>query len=91
MHKEATLRSLFNLSHSEAAILKGLLDGKTLEQCAQARGVAVSTARSQLSSIFVKTNTNHQAQLVAVAKSLPVVTLAAGPHERPGGKDWFVV
>ena len=34
---------------------------------------------------------HHQAQLVAVAKSLPVVTLAAGPHERAGGKGWFVV
>lgn len=71
-HAEATLRRLFGLSKSEAALLKGLLAGKTVEQCAQARGVAISTVRSQLSSIFLKTNTTHQAQLIAVAKALPV-------------------
>lgn len=79
-HREATLRSLFNLSQSEAAILKGLLDGKTLEQCAQARGVAVSTARSQLKSIFGKTNTTSQAHLMAVAKALPVTTVRDDEH-----------
>lgn len=75
-HEEGTLRSLFGLSHSEAAILSGLLSGMTLEQCAQARGVAVSTARSQLKSIFGKTNTTSQAQLMVVAQTLPVTTAA---------------
>lgn len=72
-HDEATLGLLFGLSHSEAAILKGLLTRKTLEQCARSRGVALSTARSQLKSIFRKTNTSSQVQLMVVAKALPVI------------------
>lgn len=88
-HDEIMLRALFGLSRSEAAILKGLLDGKTLEQCAQSRGVATSTARSQLSSIFSKTNTTHQAQLISVAKALPVTTIRR--DEGPCGDDWIMV
>ena len=88
-HAEATLRALFGLSRSEAAILRGMLMGSTLEQCAASRGVALSTVRSQLSSIFGKTGTTHQAQLVALARSLPA--LAARLPDGPCGNDWVMV
>lgn len=88
-YDEKTLRALFGLSKSEAALLKRMLAGKTIEQCARERGVAVCTARSQLSSIFAKTNTTHQAQLIAVAKTLPVTTIRHG--DGPAGDDWVMV
>lgn len=77
-HDEAVLRSLFGLSPSEGATLKELLSGKSVEQCAQARGVAVSTVRSHLKSIFSKTNTTRQAQLMVVAQALPTRAATCG-------------
>ena len=69
-----TLRLLFGLSQAEADVLGGLLAGRTLEQCARLRGVALSTVRTQLASIFAKTGTSCQAQLIAAARALPART-----------------
>jgi diguanylate cyclase (GGDEF)-like protein len=70
-YSEGNLRALFELSGAEASLLKELLSGKRLEECAEARGTTIGTARTQLKSIFVKTGTTSQGQLIAVAKALP--------------------
>ena len=62
---EASLRSRFCLTPAEAQIALGIADGKTLAAVAEVRGVSVSTARAQLKSVFVKTGTHRQAELVA--------------------------
>jgi DNA-binding CsgD family transcriptional regulator len=43
-----------------------LVDGKTLRHASEALDVGYSTVRSQLLSIFEKTGTSRQAELVAM-------------------------
>jgi DNA-binding CsgD family transcriptional regulator len=61
---EASLRSRFCLSPAEAQIALGIAKGETLAEIAKARSVSVSTARGQLKSVFAKTGTHRQAELV---------------------------
>jgi DNA-binding CsgD family transcriptional regulator len=63
---QASLRSWFMLTPAEAQIALGIAEGKTIATIAKMRGVAVSTARGQLKSVFVKTGTHRQAELVAL-------------------------
>ncbi|CAM5179980.1 hypothetical protein CDEF62S_04350 [Castellaniella defragrans] len=60
------LRALFKLSQREAELACALLDGLSLRETADRRGVGVTTLRSQLASLFVKTGTSRQGQLVAL-------------------------
>ena len=64
---QASLRSRFVLTPAEAQIALGIAEGKTLAAIAEMRNVAVSTARDQLKSVFAKTGTHRQAELVAFA------------------------
>jgi DNA-binding CsgD family transcriptional regulator len=61
---EASLRSRFCLTPAEAQIALGIADGETLAAIAESRGVSVSTARGQLKSVFAKTGTHRQAELI---------------------------
>ena len=70
---EASQRSRFCLTPAEVKIALGIADGKTLATVAEERGVSVSTVRTQLKSVFVKTGTHRQAELVA---------LLVGPRNR---------
>jgi DNA-binding CsgD family transcriptional regulator len=63
---QASLSSRFLLTPAEAQIALGIADGETLAAIAEARGVSVSTARTQLKSVFAKTGTHRQAELVAL-------------------------
>ena len=60
------LAKAFGLSAAEARLASGLLGGASLEASALKFGVAKETARNQLKSVFEKTNTHRQAQLVAL-------------------------
>lgn len=60
------LRDLFQLSQREADLACALLDGLSLQEAANRRAVAITTLRSQLASLFVKTGTSRQGQLVAL-------------------------
>ena len=62
----ASLRSRFMLTPAEVQVALGIAEGETLAAIAKMRGVAVSTARGQLKSIFAKTGTHRQAELVAL-------------------------
>jgi DNA-binding CsgD family transcriptional regulator len=63
------LDALFDLSPSEARLALTLASGSTLKQAATEAGIQLSTARSYLESIFRKTGTHQQSQLVALLKS----------------------
>ena len=63
------LRALFDLSPAEAKLAVALSSGHTLKQAAADANVRFSTARSYLESIFRKTGTHQQSQLVALLKS----------------------
>lgn len=55
---------LFGLSSAEVALLSQLVGGGTVLSASIVLGISESTARTQLHSIFVKTGTHRQADLV---------------------------
>jgi DNA-binding CsgD family transcriptional regulator len=70
---EQVLMALFRLSRIEAQVAMGLMEGLSLEEIASRRGVRPSTLKSQLDSVFRKTDTSSQRALVRLLGSLPPV------------------
>jgi len=62
---DATLIELFGLTRAEAALAVCLVRGQSINEAAAALGISRNTARTQLSSIFARTGTNRQPQLVS--------------------------
>jgi DNA-binding CsgD family transcriptional regulator len=62
--RKERLRMLFGLTPAEAAFAMEIVKGDGRRAAAQRRGIACSTARTHLSSIFEKTGTRRQAELV---------------------------
>ena len=60
------LRRAFNLTYREAQTAIAIADGHGLQAAADAMGVALTTARSQLQQAFAKTGVGHQAELAAL-------------------------
>lgn len=67
---EGLLRELYGLTAAEARLARMLADGRDLGEAADALGVAVSTARTQLKAVFAKTGTGRQAQLAVLLAGL---------------------
>ncbi|GAA5786232.1 helix-turn-helix transcriptional regulator [Chitiniphilus shinanonensis] len=67
----AMLAMLFGLSEAEAALTVGLCKGESLETLAETRNVTLNTLRTQLKSVFNKTGTRRQAELVARVMGSP--------------------
>jgi DNA-binding CsgD family transcriptional regulator len=61
-----TLRALFKLTPTEARIAQALANGETITEIAAAHRASLQTVRKQLRTIFAKTDTNRQAECVAV-------------------------
>ncbi|KAA0577793.1 helix-turn-helix transcriptional regulator [Azospirillum sp. B21] len=61
---EARLGALFGLTPVEARLVADLLTDLTPAESGDRRGVAISTVRSQLRSIFTKTGTTRQSELM---------------------------
>ncbi|MDP9083088.1 MAG: helix-turn-helix transcriptional regulator, partial [Pseudomonadota bacterium] len=60
------LGSMFDLTPAEAKVAVGLVEGHDLQRIAMVHHVSIETIRSQLKSIFVKTGTHRQSDLVAL-------------------------
>lgn len=60
------LASMFDLTPAECRLSTSLLDGKSLRAIAHTYGVALDTLKGQLKSVFLKTGTHRQAELVAM-------------------------
>jgi DNA-binding CsgD family transcriptional regulator len=58
--------SMFDFTPAEAKIAIALLEGGDLRSIAAAQHISVETVRTQLKSIFAKTNTSRQADLIAL-------------------------
>ena len=58
------LEDLYELTHSEAELVRLLAQGLSLEEAAAGRGVSVNTARSHLKHAFAKTGTGRQSELL---------------------------
>ncbi|MBC3806977.1 hypothetical protein H8K52_06410 [Undibacterium seohonense] len=76
MHtKEFLLTQMYGLSVAEARVTCALLKGSTPKQIATDSGVAISTIRSQLKSIFSKTGTTKQTELMQIL--YPILSIQA--------------
>ncbi len=64
------LRSLFGLTAAESKLAAALVNGMSIENYAKATNVSYNTARSHLKSIFVKTRTHRQVDLVILLSKL---------------------
>jgi DNA-binding CsgD family transcriptional regulator len=64
------VRSLFDLTPTEAHVARGLAAGATIEHIASARGVARSTIRSHVLGVLEKTGCNRQADVVALLNGI---------------------
>jgi DNA-binding CsgD family transcriptional regulator/PAS domain-containing protein len=61
---EGTLRSLFGLTPAEAVLTRLVAQGVTLEEAAARLGLRLETLRTRLKTIFEKTDTHRQVDLV---------------------------
>ena len=68
-HAEA-LRRWFGVTRTEATLMIELARGKTPKELADERGVSMATIRSQLRSIYGKTDTRGQAEVVSLVARL---------------------
>jgi len=67
------LRQAYGLTPAEARLALILTQGHSLKEAAHLCGVTHNTAKSQLKSIFIKTNVQRQAQLVRLILSVPLL------------------
>ncbi len=68
-----TLMHLYGLSPTQAEIALAIFSGKTARQIAAARGVAISTLRTHLAEIFLRTGVDDQRELVRLLGTIPPV------------------
>jgi DNA-binding CsgD family transcriptional regulator len=64
------VRSLFDLTPTEARVARGLALGKTTEEIAAASGVALSTIHTQVRSVLEKTGCNRQVEVVSLLSGI---------------------
>lgn len=69
----ATLRRIFGLTAAEAKLAVQIGRGDTLADIAREHGVCVATVRSQLASIFAKTQTRRQAELAMLLARIAIL------------------
>ncbi|MEP0772968.1 MAG: helix-turn-helix transcriptional regulator [Acidobacteriota bacterium] len=75
---ERMLRDLYDLTPAEARLAMGLAHGRSLTAAAAHVGISRNTAHTQLSSIFAKTGTTTQTELVRLIHRGPA---AIRPYE----------
>jgi len=65
------LRRVYRLSHADIRVVRELMQGQSVEAIAEALAMSVYTVRTHLQSLFAKTGTNRQGELIArIAASL---------------------
>ncbi len=69
----------FHLTASEARVAIQLAQGLRLDSIARNNGVAVATVRTQLKSLFSKTGTNRQSDLVRLVSGIPEIVAPQRP------------
>jgi DNA-binding CsgD family transcriptional regulator len=75
------LQDLFGLTAAEATIAVALANGHSIGHIAAHLRIALNTARTHTKSIYAKTGTNRQSQLVALLlRSVAVLPVSQGRH-----------
>ena len=70
------LMQLFDLTPAEARLLRALAQGATLDDYARECELSTSTVKTQLRSLFAKTGTSRQADLVRRVMDIPAVRVS---------------
>lgn len=70
----ALLQRMFGLTPKEAETLKNLVTGFSVEETAREMDISVSTVRTYLKSLFNKTETSSQQELIKLVVTSPVWT-----------------
>jgi DNA-binding CsgD family transcriptional regulator len=83
MPQIAFLKDRFDLTPAESRLVARLMTGESLRSCAKALGIKYETLRSQLKSVFQKTKTHRQAELVMVVIRAMNETNPLPPHASP--------
>ncbi len=63
------LRDAFGLTPAETRVIRGLAEGRSLQEIADSRGRSLETVRAQLKAIMSKTETRSQSELVRLVLS----------------------
>ena len=66
----SVMKSLFGFTEKESKLAHALASGQTLNQYCEIACVSVNTARTHLKSIYRKTSTNRQAELISLISHL---------------------
>jgi len=66
-----TLIEAYGLTAAEAWVAIGIANGLSVEEVSEQSGTSINTARSQLRSIFRKTNTSRQTELIKLLLTGP--------------------
>lgn len=64
---------IYDLSPAEIKLATALNNGKTLEKYAETNSLSINTVRTQLKSIFNKTNTHRQSELISLLSTQPKI------------------
>ncbi len=75
------VRKLFALTAAEAELAVALCGGQSAEEIAIARGRSLSTVRSQLRSLFAKTGTKRQSDLIGLLLASPASFVTREPQD----------
>ena len=67
----ALLRQIYGVTPAEQRLIERLIAGDTPEQAARALGVSLPTVRTHLASVFRKTETSRQTDLIRLLAALP--------------------
>lgn len=65
------LRQALGMSAAEARLVSALCHGGSLATAAKEMKVSLNTAKTQLASVFAKTGTRRQSELIALVSALP--------------------
>ena len=88
---QARLGALFGLTPVEARLVADLLADLTPAESGGRRGVAISTVRSQLRSIFTKTGTTRQSELMNLLTSSPPWRAEVPGRRLMQPSGWFLL
>jgi DNA-binding CsgD family transcriptional regulator len=94
MQHDAAIRNAFRLTAAESRLALRLLTGESVRSAAAALGITYESARSHLKSIFHKTGTHRQGELIVLlartiggleAHSVPPAAQKDRGQESPNG------
>jgi DNA-binding CsgD family transcriptional regulator len=71
--RPASLEQLFGLTRAEARLAVQFASGCTPAHIAAENGLSLATVRSQLASVFAKTQTSRQTELVALLARVAIL------------------